>query len=104
VSRASLALRGLGLASAVFVLARLLESWRVTPHAASHETLIFGQRLSYPAANADAVVIVLLAALGSVVSARLREAVRAAGLRLHRGGHDPRLGRPQRAGPRVQEV
>ena len=70
VFRASLVLGALGLASAIFVLARLLESWRVTPHAASHEILIFGQRLSYPAANIDAVVIVLLAALGSVVTAR----------------------------------
>ncbi len=70
VSRASLVLGALGLASAIFVLARLLESWRVTPHAASHQILIFGQRLSYPAANIDAVVIVLLALLGSVVSAR----------------------------------
>jgi beta-lactamase regulating signal transducer with metallopeptidase domain len=70
VSRASLILGALGLASAIFVLARLLESWRVTPHAASHQILILGQRLSYPAANIDAVVIVLLAVLGSVVTAR----------------------------------
>ena len=63
-------LGALGLASAIFVLARLLESWRVTPHAASHQILIFGQRLSYPAANIDAVVIVLLAVLGSVVTSR----------------------------------
>ena len=32
--------------------------------------MILGQRLSYPAANIDAVVIVLLAVLGSVVTAR----------------------------------
>jgi hypothetical protein len=70
VSRASLVLGGFGLASAIFVLARLLESWRVTPHAASHQILIFGQTLSYPAANIDAVVIVLLAVLGSIVTAR----------------------------------
>jgi BlaR1 peptidase M56 len=70
VSRASLILGALGLASAIFVLARLLESWRVTPHAASHQILILGQRLSYPAANIDAIVIVLLAGLGSVVTAR----------------------------------
>ena len=69
VSRANLVLGALGLASAIFVLARLLESWRVTPHA-SHQILILGQRLSYPAANIDAVVIVLLAVLGSVVTAR----------------------------------
>jgi hypothetical protein len=70
VSRASLILGALGLASAIFVLARLLESWRVTPHTASHQILILGQRLSYPAANIDAVVIVLLAVLGSVVTVR----------------------------------
>src|SRR5580700_7812865 len=70
VSRASLILGALGLASALFVLARLLESWRVTPHAASHQIVIFGQGLSYPAANIDAVVIVLLAVLGSIVTAR----------------------------------
>src|ERR1700749_3652837 len=70
VSRASLVLGGLGLASAIFVLARLLEAWRVTPHVASHQIGIFGQRLSYPAANIDAVVIVLLAVVGSVVTAR----------------------------------
>ena len=70
VSRASLLLGGLGLASAIFVVARLLESWRVTSHAASHQISIFGQRLSYPAANVDAIVIVLLAAVGLVVTAR----------------------------------
>ncbi len=70
VSRASLVLGGLGLASAVFVVARLLESWRVTSGAASHQISIFGQKLSYPAANVDAIVIVLLAALGLVVTAR----------------------------------
>src|SRR6201996_3602209 len=70
VSRAGLTLGALGLASAIFVLARLLETWRVTPHATSHQILILGQSLSYPAANIDAVVIVLLAVLGAVVTAR----------------------------------
>src|SRR6201986_5610638 len=70
VSRASLMLGALGMASAIFVLARLLESWRVTPHTTSHQILILGQRLSYPAANIDAVVLVLLGVLGSVVTAR----------------------------------
>jgi hypothetical protein len=63
-------LGGLGLASAIFVIARLLESWRVTSRAGSHQILIFGQRLSYPAANLDAIMIVLLAGLGSLVTAR----------------------------------
>jgi hypothetical protein len=71
VSRASLVLGALGLASAVFLIARLLESWRVSPHAGSHQILILGHRLSYPAANLDAIVIILLAALGSLVTTRV---------------------------------
>jgi hypothetical protein len=70
VSRASLVLGGLGLASAIFVVARLFETWRVTSRASSHQITIFGQHLSYPTANVDAVVIMLLAALGSIVTAR----------------------------------
>ncbi len=86
VSRAGLVLGGLGLASAIFLVARLFESWRVTSRAASHQVSIFGQQLSYPTANADAIVIVVLAALGSVVTARaLSGAVRelAASKRFH---------------------
>ncbi|HEU0316635.1 MAG TPA: M56 family metallopeptidase [Solirubrobacteraceae bacterium] len=80
-------LGGLGLASAIFVVTRLFESWRVTADAASHQISIFGQSLSYPAANLDAIVIVLLAALGSIVTAlavwgALREL--AASSRFHR--------------------
>ncbi len=70
VSRASLGLGALGLGSAIFVLARLLESWHVTSHTAAHQIVILGHRLSYPAANVDAFVIVLLAALGGIVTAR----------------------------------
>ena len=77
VSGASLLLGALGLVSAIFVLVRLVESWRVGPSATSHRIEILGQGLSYPAANADAVVIVLLAALGSIVTVRaLRGAMR----------------------------
>src|SRR5436305_10241986 len=68
VSRASLFLGGLGLVSATFVLMRLFESWRVTPHAASHRIAIFGQRLSYPSANAGAIVMLALAAYGLIVT------------------------------------
>jgi hypothetical protein len=70
VSRAGLALGALGLLSAIFVVVRLLESWRITPRAGSHQISILGQSLSYPAANVDAVVIVLLAAMGAAVTAR----------------------------------
>jgi Zn-dependent protease with chaperone function len=77
VSRASLVLGGFGLASAVFILVRLIESWRVTTHGASHQVSILGQAISYPAANVEAVVLVLLAALGvAVVVLALSAAVR----------------------------
>jgi hypothetical protein len=70
ISGASLLLGGLGLVSAIFVLVRLVESWRVGSGATSHRIEIFGQGLSYPAANVNAIVIVLLAALGSLVTVR----------------------------------
>jgi hypothetical protein len=68
VSRASLALGALGLASAVFVIVRLLETWRVGARAAGHQISILGLSLSYPTANVDAIVIMLLAALGAAVT------------------------------------
>jgi hypothetical protein len=72
-------LGALGLATAIFVLVRLSESWRVTTHGSSHHVSILGQTISYPAANADALVILALAAVGAVVLTRtlfgaLREA------------------------------
>jgi BlaR1 peptidase M56 len=70
VSGASLLLGGLGLLSAIFVLFRLVESWRVGSGATSHRIEILGQALSYPAANINAIVIVVLAAVGSVVTGR----------------------------------
>jgi hypothetical protein len=47
---------------------RLIETWRVTPQDTSHEISVLGQKLSYPAANFAAVVVVLLALLGLVVT------------------------------------
>jgi beta-lactamase regulating signal transducer with metallopeptidase domain len=58
----------LGLVSSVFVVLRLAEAWRVTPHATSHRISILGQTLSYPAANLAAVVVLVLAVLGLVVT------------------------------------
>jgi bla regulator protein blaR1 len=57
-------LGALGLASAILVITRLFESWRVTPQPASHVVSVFGQRLSYPAANAGAIVVTALAGVG----------------------------------------
>ncbi len=68
VSRAGLLLGAQGLASAVFVIVRLVETWRVTPDATSHQISVLGQRLSYPAANFAAVVVVFLALLGLAVT------------------------------------
>jgi BlaR1 peptidase M56 len=86
VSRAGLALGGLGLGLAAFVIVRLFETWRVSPRAA-HRISILGERLSYPAANVDAIVVMILALVGGVVTARaLRGAVREARVsrRFHR--------------------
>jgi beta-lactamase regulating signal transducer with metallopeptidase domain len=73
--RAGLGLGLLGLASFVPVFARVIETWRVSPHAASHHVSLFGQRLSYPAANAGAVVVLALSLLGGVVVAIALSAV-----------------------------
>ena len=66
---AGFALGGLGLGLSLFVVWRLLLSWRVSPHAAAHDVSILGHRLSYPAANLDAVVILVLAGVGLVAVA-----------------------------------
>jgi hypothetical protein len=65
---ASVLLGLLGLASAVFVITRLFESWRVTSGPASHVVSIFGARLTYPAANAGAIVVTALAGLGLLMA------------------------------------
>lgn len=65
---AGLLLGLLGLVSFVPVFARLAESWRVSAHAVAHHVSILGQTLSYPAANAGAVVVLTLAVLGAVVT------------------------------------
>ena len=69
VSRAGMLLGGIGLASSLFVIWRLVETWRVTPEAASHRISILGQRLTYPAANLAAVIVVALAVVGLAVVA-----------------------------------
>jgi Zn-dependent protease with chaperone function len=68
LSLVSLLLGAFGLASAIFVIERLLESWHVTARGASHQISIFGQQLSYPTANIDAIVILVLAVLGATVT------------------------------------
>ncbi|HSC02046.1 MAG TPA: M56 family metallopeptidase [Solirubrobacteraceae bacterium] len=69
VSRAGAGLAAAGLASSGFVVWGLIETWGVTPAAASHRISVLGQRLSYPAANLGAVVVVALALIGLAVIA-----------------------------------
>jgi hypothetical protein len=68
-------LGALGLASAVFVITRLFESWRVTSGAPSHHVWVFGQQLSYPVANAGAIVVTFLAGLGLLTAGATARAV-----------------------------
>jgi hypothetical protein len=51
------------------VIFRMAETWRITPGATSHEVSIVGAKLTYPAANLAAVVVVALALLGLAVTA-----------------------------------
>jgi Zn-dependent protease with chaperone function len=69
LSLARLLVEGLAVGASVFVIARLVMTWRVSPAAASHSVEILGQRLSYPVANLDAVIVSLLASLGLAVTA-----------------------------------
>jgi Zn-dependent protease with chaperone function len=73
---ANVALGALALASILFVLSRLAESWRIggrVPHGVS----IFGAPLSYPVANAGAIGVAVLAGFGlTVLIAAARAATR----------------------------
>jgi Zn-dependent protease with chaperone function len=66
---AGLLLALLAVASFVSVFARLLESWRVSGRAVARHVSILGQSLSYPAANAGAIIVLALALLGGIVTA-----------------------------------
>jgi len=91
LSRAGALLGALGLTSSGFVIWRLIETWHVTPAAASHRVSVLGQQLTYPAANLGAVVVVALALVGIAVIAL---AVSGAAREL---AADRRLGRRLRA-------
>jgi peptidase M48-like protein len=87
VGRAGGLLGALGAGSSLFVISRLLVTWRVSPAAASHRIALLGQDVSYPAANLAALVVLGLALMGFAVTAlmvtgALRELL--AGRRLQR--------------------
>jgi hypothetical protein len=77
---AGVALGVFGVAGAVVVLARVLSTWHVSSSAGARTVTLLGQRLAYPAANADAVVVLAMAlpalcALGLLVFGAVREAI-----------------------------
>jgi Zn-dependent protease with chaperone function len=95
-SRAGLSIGALGLGASVFVVVRLFESWRVSAHASSRHISILGQKLSYPVANVDALVVLVLAALGLVatiltVVGAVRELASSRRLARHLAAADPEL-------------
>lgn len=70
VTRATVLLGVFGLAAAALVIVRLLESWRITSRATSHHVTILGERIGYPSANVDAIVILAIALLALVAILR----------------------------------
>jgi hypothetical protein len=70
VAGAGALLGALGLGSALLVILRLFETWRVEPDHIAHQVSVLGIRLSYPTANAAAVVVLGQALLGLVVVGR----------------------------------
>src|SRR5690242_10312815 len=69
ISRAGLFVGGLGLASTFWVVATLLDSWRVGGGRVQHLTML-GLRMSYPAANVAGLLVLLMAAVGAIVLVR----------------------------------
>jgi Zn-dependent protease with chaperone function len=65
--RAGLALGVAAAATVALVLVRLIERWRVAPAAIAHHITLLGLSLSYPAANAGAIVVLVLAGGGLLV-------------------------------------
>jgi len=51
----------------LFVLTRLLATWKLAPADRVHPLTLLGERFSYPVANADAVIVLALATLGAQV-------------------------------------
>ncbi|MGZ4179787.1 MAG: M56 family metallopeptidase [Solirubrobacteraceae bacterium] len=68
VSRAGAVLGCLGLASSLFVVMRLLETWHGSSVPRARSISVLGQTLSYPTANFAAVVVLVLALLGLAVT------------------------------------
>jgi len=68
LSRATLAIGALGIATSLFVVSRVFESWRIGPRPGTPTISLLGQRLSYPTANAGAIAVLALALIGLLVA------------------------------------
>jgi Zn-dependent protease with chaperone function len=66
LSRASLAVGALGLATALFLVTRMIASWRISPRA--HTLTLLGQQFAYPAANVAGIAVLVLALVGLCVT------------------------------------
>jgi Zn-dependent protease with chaperone function len=66
--RISVLLGALGFASGTFVVTRLFASWHITAGHAAREISLFGQKLSYPAANPGAIIVTVLAGIGLLMA------------------------------------
>jgi hypothetical protein len=71
----NVALGALLLGTALLLLAKLLETWRVGAGRAGNVIVVLGQRIAYPTANAGAIVVAVLAGMGLVIVAAAARAV-----------------------------
>jgi hypothetical protein len=71
VARVGMALSALGLGTSLLTIAMLASTWRVGPGAHLHVASIGGLRVSYPTANPEAIVVLLLALAGVGVASRV---------------------------------
>src|ERR1700745_2388849 len=87
VARAGMVVGGLGLATSLFVIVRLFETWRIGPGAPAHAVSVLRLRLRYPRPTLDAMIVLALAIVGFLatvlaLAGAAREAL--AARRLHR--------------------
>lgn len=71
VARIGMALSAFGLGTSALTIVALLSTWRIGTGAHLHEISIAGQRIAYPAANVEAVIVLLLAGAGLGVAVKV---------------------------------
>jgi Zn-dependent protease with chaperone function len=71
IARIGMALSAVGLAASAMTIAVLLSTWRIGSNGPRRTTLLAGLRITYPAANLPAVIVLLLALAGLGVGAEV---------------------------------